>query len=151
MYVTIEGVTQGWISDDCLSSDSVGILSEEEHKNKIKVNEFNNIIIFDGDIKNHLTFIKPLDKSSALLCKAIDKNEKLNCTFYSYRENKNGIIEHYYTTTLKNAYITSIESNYDNSSMNESISLKYESIFEEYHIFEKISSNTKNEVNTNNL
>ncbi|WP_244323634.1 type VI secretion system tube protein TssD [Enterobacter sp. LU1] len=58
-----------------------------------------------------LTIIKPVDKSSPLLGKAISDNECLTCVFTFYRTNRFGINELYYKLKLTNARISNISLN----------------------------------------
>ena len=85
---------------------------------------------------NHqsLTFVKPVDKASPLLGKAICDNEKLTCEFSFYRTNRAGFNECYYSLKLINARVSSIHLHVphtiDDSAgqPEESIELSYESI-----------------------
>ncbi|RVR86672.1 Hcp family type VI secretion system effector [Citrobacter freundii] len=91
---------------------------------------------------NHqcLTFIKPVDKSSPLLGKAITDNEILSCEFSFYRTSPAGLNECYYVLKLINARISSIHlqvpHTIDDSAgqPEEIIELSYESISWEHLI-----------------
>lgn len=134
-YLTLNGQFQGLISAGCSSLDSIGNKAQIAHVDQIMILGLNHGITRDQNV-NHQTFsfIKPVDKSSPLLGKAITENEILTCDFDFYRTNRAGNSELYYKVKLTNARISDIHLEIphtitdSNSQPEESISLIYETI-----------------------
>ena len=109
MWLTLNGQAQGLISAGCASVNSIGNKSQTAHRDQIMVMTVNHGMSRVQNVNHQcLTFIKPVDKSSPLLGKAITDNETLNCEFSFYRTNRAGLNECYYTLKLINARISSI-------------------------------------------
>ncbi|MDM2967454.1 MULTISPECIES: Hcp family type VI secretion system effector [unclassified Citrobacter] len=109
MWLALNGQAQGLISAGCASVNSIGNKSQPAHRDQIMVMTVNHGMSRVQNVNHQcLTFIKPVDKSSPLLGKAITDNETLNCEFSFYRTNRAGLNECYYTLKLINARISSI-------------------------------------------
>ena len=109
MWLTLNGQAQGLISAGCASVNSIGNKSQTAHRDQIMVMTVNHGMSRVQNVNHQcLTFIKPVDKSSPLLGKAITDNEALNCEFSFYRTSPAGLNECYYAIKLINARISSI-------------------------------------------
>lgn len=85
-YLSLTGVTQGRISAGCCSRDSIANKSQTTHIDQIMVYAITHNISRNQNVNHHeMVIVKPVDKSSPLLGKAISENEELNCTFDIYR------------------------------------------------------------------
>ena len=120
-YLTIEGVTQGKITEGAFTEDSVGNVYQEGHENEILVEAFNHTVTVPTDVQSGqptgqrvhkpLTITKIFDKSSPLLYTALSTGERLNvCEIKWYRTSVSGTQEHYFTIKLEDAIITNISS-----------------------------------------
>lgn len=109
IYLSLNGQRQGAISEGCSSIDSICNKSQLSHINKIMVLGLTHSITRDHNVNHHaISIIKPVDKSSPLLGKAISENEVLNCEFDFYRTSRVGMNECYYKLKLSNARIAAI-------------------------------------------
>lgn len=109
IYLNLNGQLQGHISAGCCSQNSVGNKAQLSHHDQIMVLGLSHGITREQNVNHQLlTLIKPVDKSSPLLGKAISDNECLSCEFSLYRTNRAGINECYYKITLINARIAAI-------------------------------------------
>lgn len=109
IYLTLNGDMQGLISAGCSTPDSVGNKAQINHSDQIMVMGLSHGITRHQNVNHQsLTMIKPIDKSSPLLGKAITENECLSCEFRFYRTNRAGMNECYYKVKLINARIASI-------------------------------------------
>ena len=107
MWLTLNGQAQGLISAGCASVNSIGNKSQTAHRDQIMVMTVNHGMSRVQNVNHQcLTFIKPVDKSSPLLGKAITDNETLNCEFSFYRTSPAGLNECYYAIKLINARIS---------------------------------------------
>lgn len=112
-YMTIEGQTQGNISQGCNTLDSIGNHYQSAHQDEITVLSWNHQMSrgMAAQSQQHhpLQIVKRIDKASPMLAIAWSKGERLiNCTLKLYRTNTSGVNECYYTIELKNAEIFSI-------------------------------------------
>ena len=98
IYLTLEGEIQGKISAGCGSQASIGNRYQLGREDEIQVFSLTQVESGSpGGIHHHgLNFCKLLDKSSPLLCNAINNNERLKMTFDIYRTNRYGRLEKYY-------------------------------------------------------
>ncbi len=109
-YLSLTGVTQGRISAGCCSRDSIANKSQTTHIDQIMVYAITHNISRNQNVNHHeMVIVKPVDKSSPLLGKAISENEELNCTFDIYRTNRVGAQELFYKLTLSKAHIMDID------------------------------------------
>ena len=124
-YLTIEGVSQGNITEGAFTEDSVGNIFQEEHENEILVEAFSHTVTVPTDpqsgqptgqrVHKPLTITKIFDKSSPLLYTALCTGEKLpTCELKWYRTSVSGTQEHYFTIKLEDAIITNIEARMPN-------------------------------------
>jgi type VI secretion system secreted protein Hcp len=94
-YMTIEGATQGLITKDTFTENSVGKIYQEGHENEILVQAFEHQVIrpyqpqsgqpAGSRVHNPLMITKIFDRSSPLLYRALTLNEPLTCTLRWYR------------------------------------------------------------------
>jgi len=118
-YMSVEGVTQGVITEDALSEDSVGNLYQEGHDDSFMVQAFTHNIMIPRDsqsgqpsgtrIHQPLTITKVFDKASPLLYQALVTGESLECTIEWFRTSSEGTHEHYFTHLLEGAAIVDIK------------------------------------------
>ncbi len=91
VYLSLKGEVQGLISCGCASKQSVGNKAQTEHTDQILVYALTHSISRIENVNHHeVIIVKPLDKSSPLLGKAISENEKLECIFDIYRTTPEG-------------------------------------------------------------
>ena len=140
IWLTLSGQAQGLISAGCTSVDSIGNKAQTAHRDQIMVLQISHGMTREQNVNHQLlTLVKPVDKASPLLGKAINDNEVLTCEFDFYRTNRMGFNERYYTLKLTNARIASVNlrvpHTIDDSAgqPEESIELTYESISWEHH------------------
>ena len=141
IWLTLNGQSQGLISAGCSAVDSIGNKAQLVHCDQIMVMAISHGIHREQNVNHQsMTMVKPVDKASPLLGKAINDNEELTCEFSFYRTNRMGFNELYYTIKLTKARISSIHLHVphtiDDSAgqPEESIELCYESISWEHHI-----------------
>jgi len=145
-YMSVEGVTQGMITEGALSEDSVGSTYQEGHDEHFMVQAFEHNIIIPRDVHSGqpsgqrvhqpLKVTKVFDKSSPLLYQALVTGESLTCVIEWYRTSSEGVQEHYFSHELEGAVIVDIKAimpNCQDPSMShfthlEEISFSYSSI-----------------------
>jgi type VI secretion system secreted protein Hcp len=119
-YMTIEGKTQGNISNGALGAESVGRDSKSAHENEILVQSYKHSIMTPKDpitgqpkgrpVHEYLTVTKPHDKSSPLLYNALCSGEELTKVEIKFmRTSPDGKEEHYFTTKLEGAIVSDIQ------------------------------------------
>jgi len=118
-YMSVEGVTQGMITEGALSEDSVGSTFQEGHDEQFMVQAFEHNIIIPRDVHSGqpsgqrvhqpLKVTKVFDKSSPLLYQALVTGESLNCVIEWYRTSSEGTQEHYFSHELEGAVIVDIK------------------------------------------
>ena len=119
-YLSIEGATQGTITDNTFTEASVGNVYQEGHENEILVQAFSHRLKVPTDIQSGqptaqrihkpLTITKLFDKSSPLLYVALSTGERLPKVYLKfYRTSVTGTQEHYFSIELEDAIITDIE------------------------------------------
>ena len=124
-YLTIEGATQGNITEGAFTEDSVGNVYQEGHENEILVQGFTHNVTVPTDpqsgqptgqrVHGPLIITKVFDKSSPKLYQALTTGEKLTkCELKWYRTSVGGTQEHYFTTILDDAIITDITAHMPN-------------------------------------
>lgn len=118
-YMRIMGTRQGPITAGTTSAPSIGRrLYKEGHEDEILVVGFDHTIFLPRDPfsgqpagnRAHEPFAvtKVIDKSSALLMNALTTGELLKAEIRCYRNSQLGNEEHYYTISMDDAVITSI-------------------------------------------
>lgn len=118
-YMSIEGASQGPITQGAFTEDSVGNIWQEGHEDEVIVQAFKHNIIIPRDpqsgqptgqrVHQPLTITKVFDKSSPLLYNALTSGERLNtCEIKWYRTSATGTQEHYFTIALEDAVIVDI-------------------------------------------
>lgn len=135
MYMKLEGPNQGLISAGCGSKASICNKYQINHIDEIFLYGIQHIMTREQNVNHQaLTIIKPIDKSTPLLCKSINTNEELTCDIYFYRICDTGRAEKYFNIRLGNATIASIQCDYPhNMESNERlpqeiIAIKYQNI-----------------------
>lgn len=119
-YMSITGKTQGLITKDAFTADSVGNTYQKGHENEVMVQAFSHQMIIPRDpqsgqptgsrLHRPLCITKVFDKSSPLLLAALSTGETMTEVVIKwYRTSAEGKQEHYYTTTLKDAIIVEIK------------------------------------------
>jgi len=118
-YLTIEGSSQGNITQGAFTADSVGNIWQEAHQDEILVQAFNHTVGVPTDpqsgqptgqrVHKPLTITKVFDKSSPLLYTALTSGEILSkCEIKWYRTSMDGTQEHYFTIIMEDAIIIDI-------------------------------------------
>ena len=118
-YLSIEGATQGNITEGAFTEDSVGNVYQEGHENEILVEAFSHTVTVPTDpqsgqptgqrVHKPLTITKVFDKSSPMLYTALSTGERLpTCEIKWYRTSSQGTQQHYFTIKLEDAIITNI-------------------------------------------
>jgi type VI secretion system secreted protein Hcp len=119
-YLEIEGSTQGAITENAFSEDSVGNIYQEGHENEILVQAYEHVVTVPTDVQSGqptgqrmhkpMSITKVFDKSSPLLYVALSTGERLTkCLLKFYRTSTTGTQEHYFTVELEDAIVTNIE------------------------------------------
>ena len=106
-YLSIVGKTQGSISQNCNTKDSIGNKAQISHHNEITVLACNFTLSKHGGAAE-VVVTKPIDKASPLLGNAFSKQEHLQCTLNFYRTNEQGYNENFYSIELVDALITTL-------------------------------------------
>ncbi len=119
-YMTIEGTTQGNITQDAFTEDSVGNIWQEGHENEVVVQAFKHNVMIPRDPQSGqpsgqrthrpVTVTKIFDKASPLLYNALCSGELLTTVEIKwYRTAASGTQEHYFTIKLEDAIIVDIQ------------------------------------------
>ncbi|TWI93258.1 type VI secretion system secreted protein Hcp [Roseibium hamelinense] len=114
-YAKISGATQGDISKDATTADSIGNSWQEGHEDECLVYNFEMNAIVPRDpnsgtaigTRRHQpsSFIKPLDKASPLLWQALATGENLEIEVAFWRTSTAGQQEHYFTVKYTDAVL----------------------------------------------
>lgn len=115
-YLTIIGASQGLITKDAFSPESVGNVFQAPHRDEILVQAFKQRVSTPRDpqsgqptgqrVHDVFEIIKVVDKASPLLMSAASTGEKLTrCELKVYRTSASGQQEHYLSYTLEDAII----------------------------------------------
>ena len=118
-YLSIEGETQGPITQGTFTSESVGNTYVEGHEDEILVEAFSHNVTIPRDpqsgqptgqrVHQPLQITKVFDKCSPMLYNALTSGEKMGkCELHFYRTSTAGQQEHYYTIELEDAIIVDI-------------------------------------------
>ena len=118
-YCSIQGETQGAITDGTFTPESVGNIYQEGHENEFLVEAFDHIVTVPTDpqsgqptgqrVHKPIILTKIFDKCSPLLYQALTSGEKLPTVEIKwYRTSQEGTQEHYFTTKMEDAIITDI-------------------------------------------
>lgn len=119
-YISIEGKTQGNITQGSFTADSVGNIFVEGHEDQILVQEIKHIVTVPTDpqsgqpagqrVHQPLIFTCALNKSVPLLYNALATGEMLsNVEVAWYRTSMDGKQEHFFSTILEDAIVVNIE------------------------------------------
>ncbi len=118
-YMTIQGASQGKITDGAFSEKSVGNIYQKGHENEIMVQEFEHEVSIPTDPQSgqptgqrrhkELVVTKLIDKATPLLNQALVTGERLQCEITFYRTSVQGQSEPYYSIGLMDAVIVNIK------------------------------------------
>jgi type VI secretion system secreted protein Hcp len=118
--MTIEGVTQGPITQGAFTAESVGNIYQEGHEDEILVEAFEHNVTLPRDpqsgqpsgqrVHKPVIITKVFDKASPLLYNALTSGEVLPTVEVKwFRTSMEGKQEHYFTTKLTDALIVDIQ------------------------------------------
>ena len=118
-YISIQGKTQGNITQGAFTADSVGNVYQEGHEDQILVQEIEHLIATPTDpqsgqpsgqrVHKPLKFTSSLNKATPLMYQALATGEMLPTVEVNwYRTSMEGKQEHFFTTKLEDATIVSI-------------------------------------------
>ena len=140
-YLTLNGQTQRLISGGCSSMDSIGNKAQIGRIDQIMVYSMKHTLSRAQNVNHHVvTLLKPIDKSTPLLGKAISDNEIMTCDLELHRINKTGMGECYFKVKLTGARVTNIDFIVphsileSNAEAQERVSFSYETITWEHCI-----------------
>lgn len=119
-YMSITGETQGDITKDAYSADSVGNSWQEAHVDEFLVQELDHVLTIPRDpqsgqptgqrVHRPVIVTKAQDCCSPLLFNALVSGEKLpECNIKFYRTSIQGKQEHYYTIKLIDALLVDMQ------------------------------------------
>lgn len=119
-YMTIEGTSQGNITQAAFTEDSVGNIWQEGHEDEVLVQAFKHNVMIPRDPQSGqpsgqrthrpVTVTKIFDKASPLLYNALCSGEVLtNVEIKWYRTAVSGAQEHYFTIKMEDAVIVDIQ------------------------------------------
>lgn len=118
-YMSVEGVTQGLITEGALTEDSVGNMYQEGHEDSFMVQAFEHNISIPRDSQSGqpsgtrlhmpLKVTKVFDKSSPLLYQALVTGESLELEIEWYRTSSEGTHEHYFTHLIEGAIVVDMK------------------------------------------
>ena len=117
-YMSIEGRTQGNLSEGASTDKSIGNTWQEGHEDEILIQGFDHNVLIPTNPQNgqpsgprrheKLSVIKSFDKSSPLLYIALTSGELMDVEIKWFRTSQEGSAEHYFTTKLTDAVIVDI-------------------------------------------
>ncbi|MBD1553987.1 type VI secretion system tube protein TssD [Pseudomonas typographi] len=124
-YLYLCAETQGLITDNTFTADSVGNIYQEGHENEILVQAFSHQVIIPRDpqsgqptgqrVHKPLMITKVFDKSSPLIYNALTSGERITeCVLRWYRTSDKGSQEHYFTIKLEDAVIVGVQAHMPN-------------------------------------
>ena len=119
-YLSMEGKTQGKITEGSMSAESVGSIGQEAHEDEVLVEAFSHEITIATDpqsgqptgqrVHKPLVITKVFDKSSPKLYNACTQGERMKKVIIKwYRTAADGTQEHYFTHELEEAIIVDIK------------------------------------------
>jgi type VI secretion system secreted protein Hcp len=120
-YMTVEGATQGNITQGAFTEESVGNIWQEGHEDEVLIQAFNHSVMIPRDpqsgqpsgLRTHrpVTVTKIFDKASPLMYQALCNGELLpKVEIKWYRTAPSGVQEHYFTIKLTDAICVDIQS-----------------------------------------
>jgi type VI secretion system secreted protein Hcp len=121
IFISIEGSTQGLITEGAFTPESVGNSYQEGHEDEAIVKQYSHEIKVPRDpqsgqpsgqrVHKPVVITKLTDKSSPLIFNAITQGETLTkVEIKQYRTSYEGKSEHYYTIILEDAVIVELHS-----------------------------------------
>ncbi|GFM51301.1 Hcp family type VI secretion system effector [Pseudomonas capsici] len=119
VYMSIKGSRQGLITEKASTFESIGNIYKKEHENQIMVQAVSHVVTVPCDLQlsqpagtrihKPLCITKIFDKSSPMLQAALAAGENLPEVEIHWYRIADGVLEHYYTTTLVDAVIVEIK------------------------------------------
>jgi type VI secretion system secreted protein Hcp len=120
-YMSVEGASQGTITQDGNTMDSMGNRYQEGHETEVTIMGFEHEILIPKDpqsgqptgqrVHRPVAVRKIFDKSSPLLYNALCSGERLTKVEIKwYRTSMEGRQEHYFTHVLTDAMLTNVRS-----------------------------------------
>lgn len=111
-YMTITGKTQGLISANCSTQNSIGNKCQEGHRDEIMVLSYTHNMVNIGNINKPthrpILITKNVDKASPLLAQALSSREEINCSINFYRVSSFGLQEKYYSIAVTGGVIADL-------------------------------------------
>ena len=121
-YISIEGATQGPITQGAFTEESVGNIWQEGHEDEVMVQAIDHVVTVPRDpqsgqpsgqrVHKAFNFTAPLNKATPLIYNAVTSGEMLpKVEVKWYRTNSAGQQEHFFTTTLEDALVVEVDCN----------------------------------------
>ncbi len=118
-FMRVQGVTQGLITAGAGTEESVGNMAVHDHQDESRIIKVDHNVFIPKDphsgmatgqrVHEAIQLTKLVDKSSPLLYNSLATNEVLERVEISYhRQSATGVLEHFMTTTLEQAQISTI-------------------------------------------
>ncbi|MEI7177150.1 Hcp family type VI secretion system effector [Pectobacterium carotovorum] len=108
-YMTIEGKSQGLISEGCSTLESISNRYQVGHTDEIMILAFNHMMSNDGHaVHNPITLVKPIDKSTPLLAMALNEQEKVKVLLDFYRTTQHAKQEKFFSIQINDGLISDI-------------------------------------------
>jgi len=125
-FISIEGATQGLITQGASTEESIGNTWQEGHEDEIMVQAIDHAVNLPRDpqsgqptgqrVHRPFRFTAALNKATPLLYNALTSGEMLtNCEIKWYRTSSAGKREHFFTTRLTDSIIVDIDCNLPNA------------------------------------
>ncbi|AHF67550.1 MULTISPECIES: Hcp family type VI secretion system effector [Pseudomonas] len=119
VYMSIKGSRQGLITEKALTFESVGNTYKKEHEDQFMIQAVSHVITVPCDLQSSqpattrihkpLCITKIFDRASPMLQAALASNERLPLVEIHWYRIADGVLEHYYTTSLEDAVIVEIK------------------------------------------
>lgn len=118
-FISITGKTQGLITKEAFTAQSVGNIFQEGHENQILAQEIEHLVHIPTDpqsgqaagqrVHGPFTFTSSMNRATPHLYQALTTGETLTeVEVHWYRTSTEGLQEHFFTTTLEDATIVNI-------------------------------------------
>ena len=121
-YISIEGATQGPITQGAFTEDSVGNIWQEGHEDQIMVQAIDHVVTIPRDpqsgqpsgqrVHKPFKFTAALNKATPLLYNSLTSGEMLpKVEVQWWRTNSAGKQEHFFSTIIEDALVVDIDCN----------------------------------------
>lgn len=119
-YITIEGATQGPITQGAFTEDSVGNIWQEGHEDQIMVQAIDHVVTIPRDpqsgqpsgqrVHKPFKFTAALNKATPLIYNALTSGEMLPTVEVQWwRTNSAGKQEHFFSTILEDCLVVDVD------------------------------------------